>query len=74
MSPEFPAACVPTTASLEIASPPTVMSVQFAPRLPFALLKLSEAAPVPPGVAQVTETLVTLPEPTTPDPLATLQT
>ena len=37
------AAWVPITASLEIASPPTVMSVQSAPRLPFALLKLSEA-------------------------------
>src|ERR1700733_8043094 len=43
MSPEFPAAWVPTTASLEIASPPTVMSVQFAPSPPFALLKLSDA-------------------------------
>ena len=42
MSPEFPVAWVPITASLEMASPPTDMSVQSAPRLPFARLKLSE--------------------------------
>ena len=42
MSPEFALAWVPITASLEIASPPTDMLVQSAPRLPFARAKLSE--------------------------------
>src|SRR6516164_7977556 len=42
MSPEFPDP-VPVTTLEEIASPPTLMSVQPAPRLPFARLKLSEA-------------------------------
>src|SRR5689334_5526811 len=43
MSPDTPALAVPATACDVIASPPSLMLVQFAPRLPFARLKLSEA-------------------------------
>src|SRR3974390_1956863 len=42
MSPEFPDPG-PITTLEEIASPPTLMSVQPPPRLPFSRLKLSEA-------------------------------
>jgi hypothetical protein len=42
MSPEFDE-FVPTATPDEIAIPPSWMSVQFAPRLPFARAKPSEA-------------------------------
>src|SRR5215470_11546500 len=42
-SPETPEAAVPAATWEEIARPPSLMSVQFGPRLPFARLKLSEA-------------------------------
>src|SRR5215469_13538012 len=45
MSPEVPLALVPATACEVIASPPSLMSVQLAPRLPSARLKSSEPAP-----------------------------
>ena len=44
MSPEY-VVVVPVTTWDEIASPPPVMSLQPAPRLPFARLKLSETDP-----------------------------
>ena len=56
MSPEYPPALVPATAWLTMVSPPIVMSVQFGPRLPFALAKLSEGFPlVPPAVVVVVD-------------------
>ena len=71
MSPEY-AALVPVTTWDEIASPPSVMSVQPAPRVPFALLKLSETE-LATRVTQVTETLVTLAVATVPDGFVTEQ-
>src|SRR6476659_8826747 len=70
MSPDTPALAVPATACDVIASPPSLMLVQFAPRLPSARLKSSE--PIIPGLAaQETATLVTLADPIVPEPLAT---
>src|SRR5262245_40835708 len=43
MSPDTTLLEVPATACETIASPPSLISVQFAPRLPFARLKSSEA-------------------------------
>ena len=60
------------TAWEEIASPPSLMSVQFGPRLPLARLKLSEAITCR-LVVQVMATLVMLAEPMVPEPLATVQ-
>src|SRR5690349_9086352 len=72
MSPDTPALAVPATACDVIASPPSLMLVQFAPRLPSARLKSSE--PIIPGLAaQETATLVTLADPIVPEPLATAQ-
>ena len=72
MSPDTPALAVPATTWELIASPPSLTSVQFAPRLPSARLKSSE-----PHVAELavqeTATLVTLAAPMVPDPLATEQ-
>src|SRR5215469_15322244 len=72
MSPEVPEAAVPATACETIASPPSLISVQFDPRLPFARLKSSEA--LTGGLtAQVIATLVMLAEPMVPEPLETEQ-
>ena len=62
---------VPVTCWEAIDIPPSEMAVQFAPRAPSARLKLSAADVT--EAAQVTATLVTLAEPTAPDPLATVQ-
>ncbi len=70
VSPEFPLALVPITMSEEIAKGPSVMAVQFGPRLPLARAKLSET--VEATVVHVTATLVTLAEPTVPEPLDTV--
>src|SRR6516162_408771 len=64
----FPA--VPITCWEEIAIPPSEMAVQFAPSPPSARLKLSAAEVA--AAAQVTATLVTLAEPTVPDPFETV--
>src|SRR5215831_19359801 len=64
----FPA--VPVTCWEAIAIPPSEVAVQFAPSPPSARLKLS-AADVG-EAAQVTATLVTLAEPTVPDPFDTV--
>ena len=58
MSPEN-VPLVPTTSWDEMASPPSVMSVQLAPRAPSDRLKLSVTEPALVWVMQVTETLVT---------------
>ena len=64
---------MPTTAWVEMARPPSVKTVQQAPRLPLARLKLSEAEPVEPRghagdghVGDVGRAMV-------PEPLATVQ-
>ena len=62
----------PITACEAIDIAPSEMAVQPAPSAPSARLKSSEAD-VPELVAQVTATLVTLADPTVPDPLATVQ-
>ena len=71
MSPVTTAA-VPVTCWEAIAIPPSEMAVQFGPSPPSARLKSSEAD-VPVFVPQETATLVTLAEPTVPDPLDTVQ-
>jgi len=73
ISPDTPALAVPATCCETIASPPSLVSVQFAPRLPFARLKSSEALVVVELAVQVTATLVTLAEPMVPVPLETEQ-
>ena len=68
-------ALVPTTASLEIASPPDAHvgpARTEAPVGPGEIVGGRDGA-LALGSAQVTETLVTLAEPTVPDPLATEQ-
>src|ERR1700730_575618 len=65
--PEVPAAAWET-----IASPPSLMSVQFPPRLPSARLKSSEPGVVVVAV-QETATLVTLAAAMVPEPLETEQ-
>ena len=65
-------AWVPITTSLEIASPPTVMSVQSAPRLPFARVKSSETEPARLG-ATGDRDVGDVGRATVPDPLATVQ-
>src|SRR5215469_675831 len=72
MSPETPALAVPATTCEEIASPPSLISVQFGPRLPSTRLKSSEALDAV-LLVQVTVTLVTLAEAMVPDALATVQ-
>src|SRR5271165_6323709 len=62
---------VPITCWDAIAIPPSEIAVQFAPRLPSARLKLSAADVA--EAAQETATLVTLAEPTVPDPFDTVQ-
>src|SRR6516164_3746448 len=71
MSPVVPPA-VPATCWDAIAIPPSETAVQFAPSPPSARLKSSEAD-VPAVVTQVTATVVTLAEPTVPDPFDTVQ-
>src|SRR5215831_17289705 len=72
MSPEVPAALVPTTCIDAIANSPSTMSVQFGPRLPSGRLKssLPEVAEL---VVQETETLVMLACAIVPLPFATEQ-
>ena len=62
---------VPITAWDEIAIPPSEIAVQFGPSPPSARLKSSDAD-VAELAAQETATLVTLAEPTVPDPLETV--
>ena len=64
---------MPTTTWDEMASPPSVMSVQLAPRFPLARLKLSETEPLPVWFTQATETLVTSAVPTVPEGFVTVQ-
>ena len=71
VSPETPALAVPAAAWETIASPPSLMLVQFGPRLPLARLKLSE--PITALVVQEMATLVMLAEAMVPEPLATVQ-
>ena len=71
MSPDTPALAVPATTCEATASPPSLISVQFGPSGPSARLKSSEPL-VPVLVVQVTATLVTLADPTVPDPFATV--
>src|SRR5438045_3409515 len=63
---------VPAAAWETIASPPSLVSVQFAPRLPSDRLKSSEP-PVAELFVHETATLVTLAEPMVPEPLETEQ-
>ena len=63
---------MPITCCEAIDIDPSEVAVQFEPRPPSARLKSSEAD-VPELVAQVTATLVTLADPTVPDPLDTVQ-
>ena len=73
MSPEN-VPLVPTTSWDEMASPPSVMSVQPAPRLPSDRLKLSETEnPALVWVTQVTETLVTSAPAMVPEGFVTVQ-
>ena len=65
------APAVPVTCWDAIAIPPSTVAVQFAPSPPSARLKLSEADVA--AALQETATLVTLAEPTVPDPLETVQ-
>src|SRR3974390_1061170 len=65
-------AAVPVTCWDAIDIPPSEPAVQFAPSPPSARLKSSEAD-VPVFVPQETATLVTLAEPTVPDPFDTAQ-
>ena len=62
----------PITAWEEIDKPPSVIAVQFAPRLPFVLLKSSEPD-VAELVVQATAMLVTLAEATVPEALEAVQ-
>ncbi len=73
MSPEFPPELVPTTVSEEIANGPSDMAVQFGPRPPLARAKLSVTAfDVFREAEQAIAILVTLADPTVPDPLETV--
>ena len=73
VSPETADPEVPATAWETIASPPSLMSVQFGPRLPLARLKLSEALDPVVLFVQVTATLVTLAVAMVPEPLVMVQ-